>query len=134
MLLVRQRVHPGATLPAARRPAKGGESIFPRNREVHETSLFFESIRDPCFAATSGKRARKRPVLSTVGVWGWEEGGALLVSQMGSVAALGSGATANLVRFSWLAHRNKFLEIHRFLRVATYPPKARFRFGDGRRG
>ena len=41
-------------------------------------------------------------------------GEALLAPHMDSVVALGAGATANLVCFSWVAHRNSTLEKHGF--------------------
>ena len=53
---------------------------------------------------------------------------------MDGVAALDPGATANLVRFSRLAHHSSILEKHGFPKVTTYPSEARCRFGDGRPG
>ena len=53
---------------------------------------------------------------------------------MGSAAALGAGATANLVRFSGLARRDSIPEKNGFPIVTTCPSRARFRFGDGRLG
>ena len=61
-------------------------------------------------------------------------GGANLVSQAESLAALDTGATANLARFSWLANRNSTLVRHGIPRINTYPSTARSRFGDGRLG
>ena len=51
---------------------------------------------------------------------------------MDSVVALDTGATANLVCFSWLAHHNSILEKHEFPKVTANPSEARFGFGDGR--
>ena len=51
-----------------------------------------------------------------------------------SVVVLETGATANLVCFRWLSHRNSRLEKKGFPRVMTYPAQARFKFGDGRTG
>ena len=51
-----------------------------------------------------------------------------------SVAVLGSGATANLVRFKWLENRNSHLQKAGIPHVSTFPTLARFKFGDGRVG
>ena len=48
--------------------------------------------------------------------------------------ALGAGATANLACFRCLAHHDCILEKAGVSRVSTYPPCARFKFGDGRLG
>ena len=61
-------------------------------------------------------------------------GDAFMVSQGDGVAALGAGATANLVCFSWLARHNCFLERHGIPRATTIPSQARFRSGGGRLG
>ena len=45
-----------------------------------------------------------------------------------------TGATANLARFRWLEHRNRFLEGEGYQKVSTYRSSARFRFGDVRLG
>ena len=50
------------------------------------------------------------------------------------MAALEIGATANLLRFSWLARHNRILERRGVRRVTTYPSWARFRFGGWRLG
>ena len=57
-----------------------------------------------------------------------------MVSREDSVVVLDTGATANLVCFSWLAHHNRILERRGIPRVSTYPSKARFRFANGRLG
>ena len=50
------------------------------------------------------------------------------------MAALDSGATANLVCFRWPEHHNRLLERRGMQRVYVYQSKARFCFGDGRVG
>ena len=45
---------------------------------------------------------------------------------------LDTGATANLVCFSWLARLNRILKRRGIPRAATHPSRARSRFGDGR--
>ena len=57
-----------------------------------------------------------------------------MVSQEDSVVVLDTGAAANLVCSSWLAHRNSILKRHGIPKVATYRSHARFRFGYGRFG
>ena len=49
-----------------------------------------------------------------------------------SVVILDAGATANLVCFQWLGHRNELLAIRGLPKVASYPAHALFKFGDGR--
>ena len=44
------------------------------------------------------------------------------------------GATTDLARLRWLEHHTRLLERKGYPRVPTYPPSARFRFGDGRLG
>ena len=45
-----------------------------------------------------------------------------------------TGAAASIARLGWLERQNRILERRGIPRVATYPSKARFRFGDGRLG
>ena len=47
---------------------------------------------------------------------------------------LETGATANLVCFCWLRPRNRILQGRGSKEVSSYPPSARFRFGDDRLG
>ena len=61
-------------------------------------------------------------------------GDLFLVPREDSVVALNTSTAANIVRFSWLAYRNRILEGRGAPRVSTYHSKARFRFGDGRLG
>ena len=63
-------------------------------------------------------------------------GGACFWSRMlrALVVVPDTGATANFVCFRWLEHQNQLLESYGYQRVSTDPPKARFRFGDGRLG
>ena len=50
------------------------------------------------------------------------------------VAVLNAGATANLVRFRRAGHLNEILKRNEIPRTTAYPARARFTFGDGRRG
>ena len=61
-------------------------------------------------------------------------GNLLLASRADCVVVLDTGATANLVCFSWLERHNRLLEHHSLQRVSVYQSEARFRFGDGRVG
>ena len=63
-----------------------------------------------------------------------DAGDAFMVSQEDSVAARASCATADLVCSSWLARRNRILELRGLPREPTCPARARVRFGDGRFG
>ena len=51
-----------------------------------------------------------------------------------SAVASDAGATADRVRFCWIARHNRISERRWIPRVATYPPHARFRYGGGRLG
>ena len=57
-----------------------------------------------------------------------------MLSQEDTAVVSDTGATANIVCFSWLAHRNRIVEQRGIPRVTTYPAKARTRIGDGRLG
>ena len=61
-------------------------------------------------------------------------GGFFLVADSDSTMVLETGATANLVHFCWLRPRNRILQRRGSQKVLTYPPSARFRFGNGRLG
>ena len=63
-----------------------------------------------------------------------EAGSRLVCTHEDSFVILNTGATANLVRFRWLAHRSSLLGNMCLPRVTTYPAWARFKFGDGRMG
>ena len=58
-------------------------------------------------------------------------GEAHVVSQADSLVVLDTGATGNLVRFSWLANRSSTLVRHGIPRINTYPSTAGSRFGEG---
>ena len=47
------------------------------------------------------------------------------------MAILDTAATASLVRFRWLTHRNSILEKVGIPRLSTYLALARFKFGGG---
>ena len=63
-----------------------------------------------------------------------DAGDVFMVSREDGEVALGTGATANLVCFSWLVRHNRILERRGIPGVTTYPSRARFRFGYGRHG
>ena len=59
-------------------------------------------------------------------------GGQLPRMGEGGAVALGTGATANLVRFRRSVNRNLLLEMHGLPRVSTCPACTRFKFGGDR--
>ena len=63
-----------------------------------------------------------------------EIGGLLALAESDTVAVLDTGATPNLVCFNQLERHNRVLQRKGAPRVSTFPPSARFRFGDGRVG
>ena len=71
----------------------------------------------------------EQPYVAEVGA-----GDLFMVAQDGGAVVLDTGATANLVGYSWLARQNRILERRGTLRATTLPSKATFRFGDGRLG
>ena len=136
MLQVRQRVPPDPTLPVARRPAKVGEFISPRGIRSQRPPYPSISLVTPVLPqqAESASESETGSKCEQSLVTAVDAREAPLASQMDSVVALDTGATANLVRRSWLAHRNSILGNNGFPKVTTYPSMARFRFGGGRLG
>ena len=92
------------------------ETLAPAQKAGHIGGGETGSTRDQSFAA---------PI---------DMGDLFLVSQADSVAVLDTGATANLVRASWLARHNRIVEGYGIPRAPTYPSTARFVIGDGRLG
>ena len=54
-----------------------------------------------------------------------------LVSDSVCVAALETGASADLARFRWHEYHNRILERTGYQKVPTFPSSAQFRFGNG---
>ena len=90
-----------------------------------EAPLSVGSSRKP--APGGPDRSREQCFSTTLDI-----GGQFAASNSDSVAVLGAGATANLVRFKWLDNRIIFLQRQDFPKVMPYSTSARFKFGGGR--
>ena len=126
---------------APRRPwretPRGDGSPFPRGRDRPYRPPFAPiSMETPVLPQTAesvgereaGSTCAQSPVTKV------DAGEAFMASQEDSVGVLDSGATANLVCCSCLAHQKRILERHGIPRVTAYPARARFRFEEGRLG
>ena len=110
--------------------------MSPGPRKGSQTIFLFDSSGDPLLVQQAGNigggetEGKCEQSFAT----SMDAGDLFLVSQDDSVVASALGATADIVCFSWLARHNRNLGRRGIPRVATYPSRERFRFGDGRLG
>ena len=124
---------------APQRPQQGnrhGGAPSPLRRVIRSSNKPYCSIamEAPLSVGSSRKpapggpdRSREQCFSTTLDI-----GGQFAASNSDSVAVLGAGATANLVRFKWLDNRIIFLQRQDFPKVMPYSTSARFKFGGGR--